>query len=114
MTTRPSDGEWYSYSALMLVFGIALLAYGLWRRSIEVRLASAIFIVAAVLKVFLLDLQGLTGALRALSFIGLGTVLIGIGLVYQKFVFAQKAGDESTNAQDPPPQPLPGAPPPAS
>jgi uncharacterized membrane protein len=31
--------------------------------------------------------------LRALSFIGLGAVLIGIGLVYQKFVFA-KAGDD--------------------
>lgn len=106
------DGEWYAYSALMLVFGIALLAYGLWRRSIEVRLASALFIVAAVLKVFLFDLQGLEGILRALSFIGLGAVLIGIGLVYQKFVFARKADEIGDNGPPPASAPLPGAPPP--
>ncbi|MCC2096706.1 MAG: DUF2339 domain-containing protein, partial [Hyphomicrobiales bacterium] len=82
-----SDGEWYTYSAAWLVFGICLLAYGLWRKSVEVRIASAIFIVLSVVKVFLFDLAGLDGILRALSFIGLGGVLIGIGLVYQKYVF---------------------------
>lgn len=84
-----SDGEWYTYSAVWLMLGIALLAYGLWRKSVEVRIASAIFIVLSVLKVFLLDLAELDGILRALSFIGLGGVLIGIGLVYQKYVFAR-------------------------
>ena len=39
------------------------------------------------MKVFLFDMAGLTGAYRALSFIGLGLVLVGIGLVYQKLVF---------------------------
>jgi uncharacterized membrane protein len=29
--------------------------------------------------------------LRALSFIGLGVVLIGIGLVYQRFVFGPRS-----------------------
>jgi uncharacterized membrane protein len=52
-----------------------------------VRLASGLFVVAAVLKVFLYDLAQLEGILRALSFIGLGAVLIGIGLAYQKLVF---------------------------
>ena len=42
-----------------------------------------------VLKVFLIDLAGLEGVLRALSFLGLGAALIGIGLVYQKLVFAR-------------------------
>ena len=51
------------------------------------RLASRLFVVAAVLKVFLYDLAQLEGILRALSFIGLGAVPIGIGLVYQKLVF---------------------------
>ncbi len=86
-----SDGEWYTYSVVWLAFGVALLAYGLWRRSVEVRIASALFIVLSVLKVFLFDMAGLEGVLRALSFIGLGLVLIGIGLVYQKFVFVRKA-----------------------
>ena len=53
----------------------------------ELRLASGLFVVAAVLKVFLYDLAQLEGILRALSFIGLGAVLIGIGLAYQKLVF---------------------------
>lgn len=84
---RTGDGEWYTYSAVWLVFGIVLLAYGLWRKSVEVRISSALFIVLSVLKVFVFDLAGLDGILRALSFIGLGGVLIGIGLVYQKWVF---------------------------
>lgn len=87
-----SDGEWYAYSAVWLCFGIVLLAYGLWRKSVEIRIASALFIVLSVVKVFLFDLAGLDGILRAASFIGLGAVLIGIGLVYQKYVFTRPAG----------------------
>jgi uncharacterized membrane protein len=44
-----------------------------------------------VLKIFLYDLSDLEGLMRALSFIGLGLVLIGIGLVYQKLVFRNPA-----------------------
>ena len=43
-----------------------------------------------VVKVFLLDMAGLTGVWRALSFIGLGLVLIGIGYLYQRLLFAKK------------------------
>jgi len=35
-------------------------------------------------KVFLIDMAGLTGVWRALSFIGLGLVLVGIGYLYQR------------------------------
>ncbi len=93
MSHLTSDGEWYTYSLVWLAYGVALLAYGLWRQTVEVRLASAVFIVLSVVKVFLFDLNGLEGVLRALSFIGLGLVLIGIGLVYQKFVFVRKVGN---------------------
>lgn len=89
-THRASEGENYAYSAVWLALGIVLLAFGLWRASLETRLASGLFIVAAVLKVFLYDLAQLEGILRALSFIGLGSVLIGIGLVYQKLVFHRR------------------------
>ncbi len=88
-----SEGEWYAYSAVWLVFGLVLLMLGLWRGSKELRIASAFFVVLAVAKVFLFDLAGLEGILRAFSFIGLGLVLIGIGLIYQKLVFAPPAGD---------------------
>jgi len=90
-TNAASEAENYTYSAVWLALGIALLAFGLWRASREARLASGLFIVAAVLKVFLYDLAQLEGILRALSFIGLGAVLIGIGLVYQKLVFRRSS-----------------------
>ena len=81
------DVEWYAYSLVWLLMGLFLLGYGIWRASHEARLVSALFVLAAVLKIFIFDLAGLDGVLRALSFIGLGFVLIGIGLVYQKLVF---------------------------
>ncbi len=89
-----SASEQYAYSAVWLALGVALLGYGLVRHSLEARAASAAVIVLAVLKVFLFDLGHLVGAQRAFSFIGLGAVLIGIGLVYQKLVFRpRKAPD---------------------
>lgn len=84
-----SPTEVYSYSALWLALGILCLGLGIWRRSNEARIVSIILVALAVGKVFVLDLTGLTGILRALSFIGLGFALIGIGFVYQKFVFAR-------------------------
>lgn len=80
------DAEWYAYSVLWLLAGLALLAAGILRRSKTLRLASATVVVAVVLKVFLSDMAGLGGVLRALSFMGLGAVLVGIGLVYQRLM----------------------------
>jgi uncharacterized membrane protein len=78
--------ESYAYSAVWLVFGILLLAGGLAAASRGLRLASAVVIMLTVAKVFLLDMSDLEGVWRALSFIGLGVVLIGIGLVYQRLL----------------------------
>lgn len=86
-TKTASPNEQYAYSAVWLALGVALLAYGLLRHSLEARIASAALIVLSAIKVFLFDLAHLVGAQRAFSFIGLGAVLIGIGLVYQKLVF---------------------------
>ncbi len=82
-----SDAEQWAYSAAWLMLGIAFLAYGLLRGSIEARAASAALIVLAAVKITLFDLAGIDGFWRALSFLFLGAVLIGIGLVYQKLIF---------------------------
>jgi uncharacterized membrane protein len=81
-------GQWetYSYSALWLVMGVVLLTLGVWQKSQVLRIASAALISVAVVKVFLFDMSELEGVLRALSFIGLGVVLIGIGLFYQRLL----------------------------
>ncbi len=84
-----SDAESWAYSAAWLLLGIVFLGYGLLRGSLEARIASAALIVLAALKVTLFDLAGIGGFWRAASFICLGAVLIGIGLVYQKIIFAK-------------------------
>ncbi|HBH41596.1 MAG TPA: DUF2339 domain-containing protein, partial [Rhizobiales bacterium] len=82
-----SDAEQYTYSAVWLLFGVALLAAGIALRSLPLRIASAAVVVLTVLKVFLIDMSDLTGIYRALSFLGLGVVLIGIGWFYQLLLF---------------------------
>jgi uncharacterized membrane protein len=84
-----SSAELYTYSAVWLAFGVALLLGGLMLRSQPARIASAIVILLTVAKVFLVDMSDLTGVWRALSFIGLGLVLVGIGLLYQRLLFAR-------------------------
>ena len=82
--------EVWAYSVAWLALGLVFLGYGILRGSREARLASAALVVLAVVKVFLYDLTGITGLWRALSVICLGVVLIGIGLVYQKLIFARR------------------------
>jgi uncharacterized membrane protein len=88
-----SDAEQYTYSAIWLLFGVALLAAGIFYRSLLLRVASAAVVVLTVLKVFLIDMSDLAGIYRALSFLGLGAVLIGIGWFYQRLLFPRPAGD---------------------
>ncbi len=81
------NAEQYTYSVAWLIFGVALLAAGVVLRSQPARLASAVVVALTIGKVFLIDIAGLTGILRALSFIGLGAVLVGIGWLYQRLLF---------------------------
>jgi uncharacterized membrane protein len=96
-----TDAEQWSYSVAWLALGLLFLAYGIWRGSPEARLASGALVLLSTLKVFLFDLSGVAGLWRALSFICLGLVLIGIGLAYQRLLFSK-------------PRPLPPGPDPAS
>lgn len=86
-TGLTSDTEWYTYSAVWLGYGAALLAAGIVSGKAALRYASLAIIILTVGKVFLSDMENLSGILRALSFIGLGAVLVGIGFFYQRFVF---------------------------
>jgi uncharacterized membrane protein len=91
LSVGPVTGaEGYTYSAVWLAFGVLLLVVGIFLRSQPVRLCSAAVVLLTVIKVFVLDLAGLTGIWRALSFIGLGIVLMGIGYLYQRLLFARR------------------------
>jgi uncharacterized membrane protein len=82
-----TDPEQYTLSAVWLGFGVVLLVAGLLLDSKPARLASAAVVVLTIAKVFLVDMADLTGIWRALSFIGLGLVLVGIGYLYQRLLF---------------------------
>ena len=60
------------------------LAVGLWQRDEWLRRAALLAIGMVAAKVFLSDMAALEGALRALSFLGLGGVLVGIGYAYRR------------------------------
>jgi uncharacterized membrane protein len=81
------DVEQYTYSIAWLALGVLLLAIGILVNSQRARLASAAVIALTIGKVFLVDLSTLTGVYRALSFMGLGLVLVAIGWFYQKVLF---------------------------
>jgi uncharacterized membrane protein len=82
-----SDAEDYTYSAVWLAFGVALLLAGIALKSKPARFASAAVVILTIAKVFLHDLAGVQGIYRAFSFICLGLVLMGIGWLYQRLLF---------------------------
>ena len=84
---RATDAEQYAYSAVWLAFGVVLLLVGILLGSKPARLVSAAVVTLTIAKVFLVDMSDLQGVYRALSFIGLGLVLVGIGWLYQRLLF---------------------------
>ena len=82
------QGELYAYSLVWLICAVGLLAAASMLKNGLLRAAGMALVALVAGKVFIIDMAGLHGILRALSFIGLGIVLMGIGWAYQR-VFAQ-------------------------
>jgi uncharacterized membrane protein len=74
----------FSYSAIWLIYGAALMTIGFRKRSAFIRWQSLILIAFTIVKVFFHDVSELGGSYRILSFIGLGAILLGISFVYQR------------------------------
>jgi uncharacterized membrane protein len=93
--------EQYSYSIAWLMVGVVLLGVGILVNSERARLASAAVIALTILKAFLVDMSTLTGVYRALSFICLGLVLVGIGWLYQRVLFRRRMAPPPVPAMQP-------------
>jgi len=74
-----------AYSIAWGLYSLMLLGLGIWRRIKGLRLAALAFLMLTVGKAFLYDLSALQGFYRVLSFFGLGTALILVSLLYQRF-----------------------------
>jgi uncharacterized membrane protein len=102
--TQPEN---YTYSIVWLLIGILVLYLGIrWREQL-LRKISGLIILAVVLKAFLIDMSNLEGVLRAISFIGLGITLMGIGFVYQRALkgMFDNVAEAPTNDQEDTPNP---------
>ena len=94
LSVGPVGGaEGYTYSAVWLAFGVMVLVVGMGLRSQPVRLCAVAVVLITVAKVFLVDMAGLGGVWRSLSFIGLGLVLVGIWFLYRRLLFAKAPPD---------------------
>jgi uncharacterized membrane protein len=79
------DAEMWSWSGAGLVYGAALMAFGIYGRWRGARLAALAVVAMVTVKVFLLDMAGLAGLWRVVSFLGLGLALIALGTLYRRF-----------------------------
>ena len=95
-----SDAEQYSYSTVWLIFGIVLLAIGFFLRSRPARYLALGVITLTVAKVFIWDTASISGIYRALSVIGLGVVLLGIGWLYQRLLYPRTPATAAAPSQE--------------
>jgi len=86
------DFEIWAYSGAWLLLGAALMAAGLRLGQRSLRLLALALVALVAAKVFLLDMAGLGGLWRVLSFLGLGLSLIGLGAFYRRFVGPVRVG----------------------
>jgi uncharacterized membrane protein len=74
----------FSYSALIMLYGAALIWVGFARNSALLRWQAILLIAITVIKVFCFDVSELDHAWRVLSFIILGALLLAISYAYQR------------------------------
>ena len=80
-----SDGEMATYSVVWLSMAVAAILAGGMRYGASVYRAGMALLLLTICKVFLVDMAGLTGLLRAGSFMGLGLSLLALAFLHQRF-----------------------------
>ncbi len=89
-----ADAELWAWSGAWLLCGLALMAAGILTGQKALRLTALALVALTGAKVFLVDMSGLVGLWRVLSFLGLGLTLIALGAVYRRFVATDAAPAE--------------------
>lgn len=78
-----SNGELYTYSVVWLLMAVMAMVTGTLRKNTQFYQAGVALLALVIAKIFLIDLSGLTGLLRVLSFMGLGLCLLGLAYLHQ-------------------------------
>jgi uncharacterized membrane protein len=85
-----------TYTIGWLMFGMGLLAAGIYLHNRPARIAAVTLIAVTTLKCFLYDLSSLEGLPRIASFVGLAISLALVSLALQKFVLSKSVPSEGT------------------
>ncbi|HTP12067.1 MAG TPA: DUF2339 domain-containing protein, partial [Bacteroidota bacterium] len=72
-------------SGVWLVYSVALMSVGIWRKYRELRFGAFGLFGITILKIFLYDLSFLETLYRLFSFIALGLILLGVSWAYQRY-----------------------------
>lgn len=88
-----SDAELYSYSVVWLLIGAGLVVFSQVKHKALMQKVGLGVLGIVVAKVFLIDMANLEGLMRALSFLGLGGCLVGLGWLFQWLRANQKPSD---------------------
>lgn len=78
------ESELWAWSGVWMALALGLMGAGVARIRRDLRLAGIGVMALVTAKVFLVDMGGLAGLWRVLSFLGLGLSLIALGRVYQR------------------------------
>jgi uncharacterized membrane protein len=76
--------EAFSYSALWMLYGAALMVIGFWKSQAFIRWLAIALLVITAIKVFFVDISLLQRGYRIASFIALGVILLAVSFFYQR------------------------------
>lgn len=74
-----------SLSGIWLLYSVTLMVVGIWRRIQNLRVMSMGLFGITIFKIMIVDLSFLDTLYRIFSFIGLGTILLSVSYLYQKY-----------------------------
>jgi uncharacterized membrane protein len=74
----------FTYSAVWMIYGSALILVGFWRRSAFLRWQAIVLLALTAGKVFFYDIETLERGYRIAAFIVLGAILLAISFFYQR------------------------------
>jgi uncharacterized membrane protein len=89
----------FSFSAIWIVYGAALMIAGFWKRSAFVRWQAMVLLAVTIGKVFFWDSRELQEVYRILSFIALGVMLMAVSYAYHRDWFKLSPHKSSGGAE---------------
>jgi uncharacterized membrane protein len=89
----------FSFSAIWIVYGAALMIAGFWKRSAFVRWQAMVLLAVTIGKVFFWDSRELQEVYRVLSFIALGVMLMAVSYAYHRDWFKLSPHKSSGGAE---------------